>query len=170
MKEIETPEKIRKLQQVLHHNAKTNKTWRAWSLYANLLDEDVLAHGAAKVIANKGAAGIDGMSVSSIGSSEACSSSRRFAQSNNWLLARYRKWLWKSIKANTVIMDTSQMTNCTGLIGFIAYRRLQSIVHCGDSLGKPDAGNPHVRFDERGARNCQNSFSQFLLFDSTNYK
>lgn len=98
MKEIETPEKIRKLQQVLHHNAKTNKTWRAWSLYANLLDEDVLAHGAAKVIANKGAAGIDGMSVSSIGSSEACSSSRRFAQSNNWLLARYRKWLWKKHK------------------------------------------------------------------------
>jgi 2-succinyl-5-enolpyruvyl-6-hydroxy-3-cyclohexene-1-carboxylate synthase len=87
--EIETPEKIRKIQQVLHHNAKTNKTWRAWSLYANLLDEDVLAHAAAKVIANKGAAGIDGMSVSSIGTSEARSSSRGFAQSNNWLLARY---------------------------------------------------------------------------------
>ena len=64
--EIKTPAKVRKLQQVLHRNAKANTKWRAWSLYADLLREDVLAHAAEKVIANKGAAGIDAMSVETI--------------------------------------------------------------------------------------------------------
>lgn len=64
--EIKTPDKLRKLQQVLHRNAKANAKWRAWSLYADLLREDVLAHAAAKVIANKGAAGIDGVTVEDI--------------------------------------------------------------------------------------------------------
>ena len=30
--EIKTPAKVRKLQQVLHRNAKENTKWRAWSL------------------------------------------------------------------------------------------------------------------------------------------
>lgn len=70
MKEIQTPDKIRKLQQVLHRNAKANAQWRAWSLYADLCREDVLAHAAAKIIANKGVAGIDGVSIESIRSPE----------------------------------------------------------------------------------------------------
>lgn len=70
MSEIKTPAKIRKLQQVLQRNAKANTKWRAWSLYADLLREDVLAHAAAKVIANKGAAGIDGLTVEDIRSPE----------------------------------------------------------------------------------------------------
>jgi len=47
--EIETPAKLRKLQQVLHRNAKMNAKWRAWSLYADLQREDVLAHATGKV-------------------------------------------------------------------------------------------------------------------------
>lgn len=65
-KEIVTPEKVRKLRRTLYRNAKRNKQWRVWSLYGDLCRLDVLHLAAEQVIANRGAAGIDGMTVEAV--------------------------------------------------------------------------------------------------------
>ena len=59
---IVTPEeKVRQLQRRLYRKAKENKRWRAWTLYGNLCDRDILKTAAKAVIENAGTAGLDGM-------------------------------------------------------------------------------------------------------------
>ncbi len=64
---IKTPEeKIRNLQRTLYRQAKGKPKWRAWSLYGDLCRRDLLKLALKQVMENKGAPGIDGVSVESL--------------------------------------------------------------------------------------------------------
>lgn len=63
---LATPEKVRRLQRTLYRKAKTDRTWRAWSLYGELCRRDVLETALAAVLANAGAAGVDGVSTEQV--------------------------------------------------------------------------------------------------------
>ena len=58
---LATPAKVRQLQRTLYRKAKTDRTWRAWSLYGELGRRDVLEAALAAVLANAGAPGVDGV-------------------------------------------------------------------------------------------------------------
>lgn len=61
---IVTPEeKIRNLQRTLYRQAKAKPKWKAWSLYGDLCRREVLLVALKQVIANKGAPGVDGISI-----------------------------------------------------------------------------------------------------------
>lgn len=55
--------KVRKLQRALYRQAKRKPEWRAWTLYGNVCSRAILEESLRKVIANGGAAGVDGMTV-----------------------------------------------------------------------------------------------------------
>lgn len=63
---IVTSDKVRKLQRTLYQKAKGNPRWRAWSLYGDLCRSDVLEEALRHIMANNGAPGVDGMSVSEL--------------------------------------------------------------------------------------------------------
>ena len=67
---IITSLKVRKLQRTLYQKAKGDPKWRAWSLYGDLCRMDVLEEALWHIIANKGAPGVDGMSVKPLAASE----------------------------------------------------------------------------------------------------
>ncbi len=58
---LATPAKVRQLQRTLYRKAKTDRTWRAWSLYGELCRRDVLETALVAVLANAGAPGVDGV-------------------------------------------------------------------------------------------------------------
>lgn len=60
-------DKVRKLQIVLYRKAKAEPKYRFWSLYGELVREDVLRKAWRQVKANGGAPGIDGQTIGSIG-------------------------------------------------------------------------------------------------------
>jgi group II intron reverse transcriptase/maturase len=64
--EIETPEKVRKLQRTLYRKAKAEPKYRFWSLYGELARRDLLEHALKLVARNGGAPGIDGQRVAEI--------------------------------------------------------------------------------------------------------
>lgn len=64
--EIETPEKVRKLQRTLYRKAKAESKYRFWSLYGELTRMDLLEHALKVVVRNGGAPGIDGQTVAEI--------------------------------------------------------------------------------------------------------
>ena len=66
---IETPDKVRELQIVLYRKAKAQPKYRFWSLYGELLRQDVLDAALEVQIRNGGAAGVDGETVESINAS-----------------------------------------------------------------------------------------------------
>jgi len=68
--EIETPEKIRKLQRALYRKAKAEPEYRFWSLYGELTRSDLLDHALRLVTRNGGAPGVDGQSVAAINATE----------------------------------------------------------------------------------------------------
>jgi len=59
---LETPDKIRSLQRKLYCKAKAEPEFRFYLLYDKIWREDVLDHAYALAKANKGAAGVDGVS------------------------------------------------------------------------------------------------------------
>jgi group II intron reverse transcriptase/maturase len=63
---LETPTKIRKLQEALHAKAKSSPTYRFYLLYDKLYRTDILAYAYACCRANGGAAGVDGQNFSDI--------------------------------------------------------------------------------------------------------
>jgi hypothetical protein len=63
---LETPVKIRKLQEALHAKAKGSPTYRFYLLYDKLYRADILAYAYACCRANGGAAGVDGQNFSDI--------------------------------------------------------------------------------------------------------
>jgi RNA-directed DNA polymerase len=63
---LATPEKVRKLQRVLHEKAKGDPTFVFYSLYDKVYREDVLRHAWERCRANAGAAGVDGQKFSDI--------------------------------------------------------------------------------------------------------
>ena len=58
---LETPEKIRELQRKLYQKAKQEKEFRFYLLYDKVYRMDILNHAYKLVKANKGAAGVDGV-------------------------------------------------------------------------------------------------------------
>ena len=63
---IRTPLKVQALQRTLYRKAKENRRWRAWSLYGDLCRRDVLETATKAVVANGGAAGIDGITTEQV--------------------------------------------------------------------------------------------------------
>lgn len=63
---IRTPLKVQALQRTLYRQAKENRRWRAWSLYGELCRRDVLATALNAVVANGGAAGLDGITTEQV--------------------------------------------------------------------------------------------------------
>jgi group II intron reverse transcriptase/maturase len=63
---IRTPLKVQALQRTLYRKAKENRRWRAWSLYGDLCRRDVLETAMKAVVANAGAAGIDGVTTAQV--------------------------------------------------------------------------------------------------------
>ncbi len=63
---IITSEKVRHLQRTLYRKAKGDARWRAWSLYGDLCRGDVLEEALRHIMANNGAPGVDGLSISTL--------------------------------------------------------------------------------------------------------
>jgi group II intron reverse transcriptase/maturase len=68
--ELQTPEKVRKLQRTLYRKAKAEPEYRFWSLYGELTRMDLLEHALKLVARNGGAPGMDGQTVAEITASE----------------------------------------------------------------------------------------------------
>lgn len=64
--ELPTPTKVESLQRTLNRKAKENPRWRAWSLYGDLCRRDVLETALRTVLANAGAAGVDGVTTEAV--------------------------------------------------------------------------------------------------------
>jgi RNA-directed DNA polymerase len=67
---LETPEKIRELQRKLYLKAKQEKRYRFYLLYDKVYRQDILEHAYRLVRANKGAAGVDGVTFESLENGE----------------------------------------------------------------------------------------------------
>ena len=63
---LTTPENIRTLQRKLYHKAKQEKAYRFYALYDKIYRVDILSHAYNLVRANKGSAGIDGVTFEAI--------------------------------------------------------------------------------------------------------
>jgi RNA-directed DNA polymerase len=63
---LETPERIRSLQNKLYAKAKAEPTYRFYLLYDKVYREDILAHAYALARQNGGAPGVDGVSFEAI--------------------------------------------------------------------------------------------------------
>jgi len=70
---LTTPEKIRTLQRKLYRKAKQEPTYRFCALYDKVYRADILSHAYTLVRANKGSAGIDGVTFEAIGEREGVS-------------------------------------------------------------------------------------------------
>lgn len=68
--EIQTPDKIRKLQRTLYRKAKAQPGHRFWSLYGELARMDLLEHALKLMARNQGAPGIDGQTVEAVTATE----------------------------------------------------------------------------------------------------
>jgi len=64
------PEKLSRLRQKLHQKAKQEPKFRFYTLYNHLLRQDVLETAWAQVRSNKGAPGVDGVTIAQIDNSE----------------------------------------------------------------------------------------------------
>lgn len=67
---LTTPENIRTLQRKLYHKAKQEKAYRFYALYDKIYLADILGHAYNLVQANKGSAGIDGVTFEDIETEE----------------------------------------------------------------------------------------------------
>lgn len=67
---LTTPESIRTLQRKLYSKAKQEKTYRFYALYDKVYRADILSHAYNLVRANKGSAGIDGITFEAIETGE----------------------------------------------------------------------------------------------------
>jgi RNA-directed DNA polymerase len=63
---LTTPESIRTLQRKLYRKAKQEPTYRFYALYDKVYRADTLSHAYRLVRANKGSAGIDGVTFEAI--------------------------------------------------------------------------------------------------------
>jgi group II intron reverse transcriptase/maturase len=64
--QIRTPDKVRQLQIALYRKAKSEPKYRFWSLYGELLRQDVLSTALETQLQNGGGAGVDGETLASI--------------------------------------------------------------------------------------------------------
>lgn len=69
--EIQTPDKVRKLQRTLYCKAKAQPGYRFWSLYGELARMDLLEQALKLVVRNGGAPGLDGQTVAAVTATEA---------------------------------------------------------------------------------------------------
>ena len=63
---LKTPERIRTLQRKLYRKAKQEPAYRFYALYDKVCQADILSHAYRLVCANKGSAGIDGVTFEDI--------------------------------------------------------------------------------------------------------
>jgi RNA-directed DNA polymerase len=92
--EIQTPEKVRKLQRTLYRKAKAQPQYRFWSLYGELTRKDLLQHALRLVARNGGAPGTDGQSIAAVTASE--------QTRNQWLETVQRELQNKTYRSSPV--------------------------------------------------------------------
>jgi len=75
---------------------------------------------------------------------------RVFTAERDWLRKRLRRWLWRKYGRTLSRSRSSPMSGCMGSIGSSPCQPVRRISDSRtvNNPGKPDAGNPPVRFDE----------------------
>ena len=92
--ELPTPDKVRKLQITLYRKAKSDKRYRFWSLYGEILRPDLLETAWLRVCSNGGTAGVDGETIKEIASSP--------ERTDKWLEALHKELQGKSYRPQAV--------------------------------------------------------------------
>lgn len=98
---IKTSPKVRKLQRVLYRKAKAEPHWRFYSLYGELYRQDLLSDALDQVIANRGAAGVDGLEVGTLAKDPGVRAAWLLALAEELRTKRYRPspvrrvYIWK---------------------------------------------------------------------------
>ena len=115
---LKTPEKIRTLQRKLYRKAKQEPACRFHALYDKVYRADILTHAYNLVRANKGSAGIDGVSFEDIEAKEGATA--------------FVAGLAEALKSQSP--DNSRLD--------------EGACPAVKNIGKPCAGKPHARFDE----------------------
>ena len=120
---LTTPEKIRTLQRKLYRKAKQDTACRFHALYDKVYRADILSHAYALVRANKGSAGIDGLTFVELESRE---------------------------EVTVLLMELEDALRIWSIQSADNCRLEESACLTVKNIGKPCAGKPHARFDEGG--------------------
>jgi len=120
---LTTPEGIRTLQRKLYRKAKQEKAYRFYALYDKVYRADILSHAYSLVRANKGSAGIDGVTFEAMETGEG--------------ITAFLAELEEALKSKTYIKCRFRLAG-------------QSACLTVKDIGKPCAGKPHARFDKGG--------------------
>jgi hypothetical protein len=126
---LSTPDNIRTLQRKLYRKAKHEPAFRFYALYDKVCRADILRHAYDRVRANKGSAGIDGVTFEAI----------RENEGEPAFLAE----LGKALRPEPV-------RTLRALQGADHSRLDKGACRTVKNIGKPCAGKPHARFDEGG--------------------
>lgn len=147
---LTTPEKIRRLQRKLYALAKEHPERRFHQLYDKVYRIDILEHAYKLARSNAGAPGVDGIRFTDIEAQgrvqwleglqkelhETCGSSCS-------VVTKARQDASSDLKATTSSRPSASIAQRT------FERRLHRMPRA-KPVREPDAGKPHVRFDERG--------------------
>jgi hypothetical protein len=143
--------KLWELQEALHAKAKGNPGYRFYALYDKVCRLDVLAEAWRKCHANGGVAGVDGVRFEDIEAQGVAEWLGQLATIADTGCASGCATNTKCKGAGPATIPTSIYMSDSGWCGW--KRRpatSRGRKHESTLVRKPDAGKPHVRFDERG--------------------
>ena len=152
---LRTPPTVQKLHTALHAKAKGEPAFRFYALYDKVYRADILAHAYALCRANRGAAGVDGETFADI---ESAGRERWLADLAHRAVdararRRLRQWLCRKHREEgrgTVRRPDKHLCETYGLVRLPELTRSLPWATARGLVRGPDAGNPHVRFAERG--------------------
>jgi hypothetical protein len=136
-------DKVRELQRRLYIAAKRDRERRFHALYDRIWRSDVLLEAWKRVRGNQGAAGIDGVTLSMIEQQGVAEFLRELQATLRAGAYRPRPVRRRYIPQNTVSISC-----------WARYDILEACMPGEKTIGKPDAGNSHVRF-ERGPQETE---------------
>ena len=157
---LATPPKVEKLQAALHAKAKRSPDYRFYMLYDKVDRADILAFAYRLCRANGGAPGVDGMTFDDI---QAYGEEQWLSELAETLQSLQSGGSTRPPTAPSVVVCQAQGAGCGNLTfpgrlpapgtGARLPQPANTQLLVGDRVNhlvrKPDAGNPHVRFDER---------------------